>query len=144
MPCDFISWIEKDGHLFYIDNASLRDRFVRKKMIGSKDTDVIGHGFLRHVYNIEGGRNFEVREFWKTKKLPKEIADKMKDFDNNFKEVFTYFNNADFRCIIRYAPEKYKKLAWNMFVKNTPSRNDLLYVIEHGNDKYKELARRKL
>ena len=68
--CELISWIEKDDKNFFVTGKDLRDSYIKKLMDGTKD--VLGHGFCRKVYGVEGGKDVENRDFWDGN-LPEEI-----------------------------------------------------------------------
>jgi hypothetical protein len=142
--CEFISWIEKDGLILYLTDAEI---FGKDKSLleGCKDNDFLGHGAIRNFYNIEGGLEREVRDFWNENILPKEIADKVQEFDKYWGKTFeNYFQNDDLRYLIEYAPETYKPKACEQLLKQGPTNYDLRYLIEYAPETYKPKAWQQL
>ena len=146
--CDFISWLEDSkGVLHYLtDKECFIDGVLSPILEGCKDNDIIGHGAIEKFYGIKG-KHVEIREFWKLEKLPTEIADLVRtpeEFLKNFGKMFNYFQADDLRYVIRYAPESYKELAWNMLIKQGQTNDDLAYIIEYAPKPYQELACKQL
>ena len=143
--CRIISWIEVEGKNLYMDNESLRDAYAREliKETG-RNSDVVGHGFIRKYYNIpeEKGKEFEVNDFWNYEKLPEEIANKFRN--NEMDELFKYISNDDLSYIVCYATDTYKEKAWKLLLKNNPSNDDLSYIVYWATDTYMEKARLEL
>ncbi len=114
--CDFISWIKKDGAIFYLTDKEVFSEEGEKKLKGCLHNDFIGHGAIREFWHIKGGTDHEVRDFWNTEKLPKELAEKLKSiesFDAHWSRMLKegYFQNDDLRYIIEYAPDTWKERA---------------------------------
>ena len=82
--CEFKSWIEKDGKILHLTDLDLRDKVIKERLKDCKDNDILGHGAIRKAYNITGGKDYEVKDFWNTKKLPIEIAKTIKEFNKSF------------------------------------------------------------
>ncbi len=113
--CEFISWIEvtRDGkkEILYLDDQLLGEKRTKEILDGSKDNDFLGHHAIRAVWSLKNGegQEGEVKDFWKTKKLPKVLQEKLKDF-SSLKRHFSKMleNHAqpdDLEYILTKAPE---------------------------------------
>ncbi len=141
--CDFVSWIEKNGSLFYLTDAEIFSREGRKRLKGCKDNDVLGHGAIRQFFAISGGTDNENRYFWDSTGLPGEIAKKIKDFDAYWGKTFSqgnFMNDDLFFIIEEYAPDEWKAKAWEQLLKQKPSNSDLCNIIEDAPDEWKAKA----
>ena len=81
--CEFISWIELDEKVFFLENADLDTKEGREliKYLGDKvEEDLPGHGAIRHYYPElkEKGINKECTDFSSPKNFPKEIVSAIK------------------------------------------------------------------
>ena len=147
--CDFISWVEKDGKLYYLTDAEVFSPKGRKRLQGCRDNDFIGHGAIRKFFGIGNVRGVdrEERRFWDGAFIPKEIAAKIKNFDAYWGQMFScgkYFMNDDLRYIICDAPPKWKVEAWEQLLKQKPSNDDLYRIICNAPPKWKVEARAEL
>ena len=100
--CDLISYVEKEGKYFFITGKDLRDKHIKKFLDGTKD--VIGHGFVRKVYNIKGGTDRENRDFWNG-----DLPDEIKQAWNagEFDGLLEYLDSNDMEYIVQNAPVEY-------------------------------------
>ena len=150
--CNFISWIEKDNHLYYLTDAKVFSKEGRRLQKQCQDNDILGHGAIRQYFAdldnkpMTGGRNCEVNDFWNLKKLPAELASKVADFDQHWGRMFSsgMFPNHMLASIIRTAPEEYADLAWKQLLKQKPSNYDLRCVIYNASEKYAAKAQKVL
>ena len=78
--CEFISWIEKDGEVLFLDDDALKDNHIRKNLKGCQDNDFIGHTAIRKAYDFKGGKQGENQDFWNG-----DLPQKIKDSWNNGK-----------------------------------------------------------
>ena len=82
--CEFVSWKEYNGKLYYLDNDKLntKDGWALIKFLKDKKSlcDLCGHGAIERYYpEIAGkGVNKEVTDFSTPKKFPLEISEKIK------------------------------------------------------------------
>ena len=92
--CNFISWVEYNNELFYLDNEKLDTKEGRKLLKYYEDNnsmdDVDGHGAIRRYYpELENrGEDIECEDFSSPDNFPKEISDKIKK---------GWFSNIQFR-----------------------------------------------
>ncbi|MFH1047311.1 MAG: hypothetical protein V1738_03325 [Patescibacteria group bacterium] len=129
--CDFVSWIEKDGKIFY-----LTDREVfgprGKELFGGDPTgqgnDPLGHGAIRAFYEFEGGENREERDFWKEGVLPDELADIMVN------EVNQYISGVD----------KFKRYWGRMLEGKVFQCDDLMYIYSNAPEGWRSMALEQL
>lgn len=131
--CDFISWIEKDGKLYYLTDAEIFSPKGKKKLAGCSGNDFIGHGAIRRYFGLNGGHDKEVRSFWDVSRLPTELAAKIKDFDVYWAETFkTYLYCNDYCRIIRNAPAKWARQALNALKKSRRrfTKSDIGYYLK--------------
>lgn len=110
--CEFLSWITYNEVVLHLDSATLEETRTKKLFReGCKDNDLLGHGAIRAVYDLQlgQGKEGELQNFWLTNQLPKVIQKKLHDFEsfkNNFGRMVT--NNAqvdDLEYIIENSPE---------------------------------------
>ena len=79
--CEFLSWIEKDGNVYYL---TYRDIYNTKRGKELRDycknkDDYIGHGAIRHYYdNFVGGKKRECTDFSTPNRFPTEIVSAVK------------------------------------------------------------------
>ena len=82
--CEFVSWKEYDGKLYYLDNDKLNTKDGRALIKFLKDEnslcDLCGHGAIERYYpEIAGkGHNKEVTNFSSPDNFPLEISKKIK------------------------------------------------------------------
>ena len=76
--CDFISWIEREGHIYLFTNKELNTKEGRKIQKGLKDNDVRGHGVIREYWGLKDGVNKECEDFSTPDNFPKEIVKAVK------------------------------------------------------------------
>ena len=118
--CEFISWIEVERNgkkeILYLDDQLLSEKRTRELLKGSKDNDFLGHHAIRAAWNLKDdeGKQGEVRDFWNTQKLPKELRAKLRDFptfQKNFGKMFeSYAQPDDLSYVVKNAPGSWKKL----------------------------------
>ena len=79
--CEFISWIEKDGQVYYLTYRDIYHTRRGKELrdyCKSKD-DLIGHGAIRFYYdNFVGGEDKECTDFSTPDNFPPEIVEDIK------------------------------------------------------------------
>ena len=78
--CDFVSWIEYDGRLYYLTKKALGDKKGKAIYKDIKD-DICGHGAIRRYYDIPDGKgsNLERTNFLTSDNFPVEIAKTIKN-----------------------------------------------------------------
>jgi len=139
--CDFISYVQKGNQLFYLTDEEIFSKEGRDKLSGCQDNDFISHGAIRKFFGIRGGEDHEVKDFWNTNKLPKELVDKIANFDLYWSRTFKrYFMNDDLRYIISKAPETWKSKASEQLLTQTPSNDDLKDIVRNSAKEYKAKA----
>jgi len=136
--CEFLSWIEHEGTLLYMDNKTLRDSYTRKIVRTARHNDVLGHGFIREVYDltVHEGVEHENRDIWDTKRYPEEIREKLEA--GEFSELWQYLQSDDLRYIIKEGPESYKEKAWSLYDKEY--RSGLCAIVNSHAGKYSREA----
>jgi len=73
--CQFISWIEKDGRLWYLTSTDLSSKRGKEtRDYCGTPTDYPGHGAIRHFYGLKGGVNREQADFSSPANFPPQIA----------------------------------------------------------------------
>ena len=75
--CNFISWIEHGGRIYFLQSKDLNGKVFAKfkrENAGWKD-DIVGHGAIRFFYPELGnaGKNRECGDFSKSSNFPAEI-----------------------------------------------------------------------
>lgn len=133
--CNFISWrkITKNGKtwIWYLDDKEVFSERTKELTRGSKDNDLLGHHAIDEVYSLDPneGEQGELRDFWETSRLPKELQAKLEDFqsfEQNFgRMVETYAQRDDLEYIIRNAPDNKKWKGLKEFC-----RKPLLKILE--------------
>ena len=106
--CEFISWVELDDEVLYLDDEDVFSKFGKEIFKDCKDNDILGHGAIRKYYNIPDNKGIgrEVKDFWNVKKLPEILQSKVEKFPGDWKEIFTkYFQNDDLCYLVAYAPD---------------------------------------
>jgi len=81
--CNFVSWIEHEKHVYFLDDDKLNTKSGRAliKYLGTKyREDIPGHGAIRHYYPElkNQGINKECEDFSTPKKFPKQIVSAIK------------------------------------------------------------------
>jgi hypothetical protein len=76
--CNFISWIEREGRIYFLQNKDLKGKKFNefKKMNGDQwQKDIVGHGAIRHFYPELGsaGKIVENEDFTKPSNFPEVI-----------------------------------------------------------------------
>jgi hypothetical protein len=139
--CEFISWYESGMKLYYLTDAEVFSEEGKLKLTGCKDNDILGHGAIKKFYEGMDGVQYEERDFWNDT-LPKELADKVKEFDKHWGRMWTegYFQNDDLCYIIEYAPDEWAAKAWKQLLKQNPSNYYLRYIVAYAPDKWKAKA----
>jgi hypothetical protein len=141
--CDFVSWIDIKGMIYFLTDAEIFSDLGREKLSGCKDNDFLGHGAIRRFYDLKDkGVDRENKNFWEeVSNIPEIIRSKLQNFDHNWGKTFEeYFQNDDLRYIIEYAPDEWKSKAWEQLLKQSPSNSDLRYIIEYAPDEWKKKA----
>lgn len=126
-----LSWIEKDGALFYITDKEYTSKEWKNKMVMLLHNDAVGHGATRQFYQFGGGNGYEVRDFWILSKLPTELQQKVIHFEDNFKILFqNCMTKDDLKIIILNASVKWRTMAWNQLKKQKPTKEELIYLLD--------------
>ena len=129
--CQPISWIEKQGHIFFLTSKDLRGKtFAEFKKYNSYwAEDILGHGAIKYFYpESKGGTNFEVNDLTKPKAFPEEIVIAMKK--GLFRGLF-----ADEKLLLKRALAEYKKIEQGAYAecKKIEQGADAEYIkIEQG------------
>lgn len=77
--CDFVSWIEKDGTLWYLTTADIQSKRGKELMDYTQNRDDLkGHGAIRWFYDLKGGIEKECIGFSSPGNFPAEIAEAIK------------------------------------------------------------------
>ena len=81
--CEFVSWIEHDDQIYYLNDNCLRDKKGRelKKYLGNRyKYDVRGHGAIRYYYDIKNNTGID-KEYTGNDRdqYPKEIIEDIKN-----------------------------------------------------------------
>ena len=137
--CEFVSWIEHDGELFYLDNDKLDTKDGRALVKYLKDNnslkDMCGHGAIRRYYpELKGrGSDREVVDFSSPDNFPPEIAKKIKQgkmseviFENIPLGLLNDLGVKEYQKIEQQALAEYQKIEqpafWEIF-KDKKYRN---------------------
>ena len=78
--CHFLSWIVKGKEVYFLtasDIESKRGRELREYC--QNDSDLKGHGAIRHFYSLTGGKDFERKDFSTPKGFPAQIISAIKN-----------------------------------------------------------------
>ena len=77
--CDFISWKEVNGKILFLTDKEVFSSKGIEMSQNARHNDFIGHGAINEYFGINRGMGTEreLRNFWDTDKLPKEIAEKL-------------------------------------------------------------------
>jgi hypothetical protein len=78
---EFLSWIQKDGHIYTITDTELgssRGVSLRKQYRGH---NLFSVQFLRQYYGLIGGKAFCAPEFWKIAELPPTLVFMVANFE---------------------------------------------------------------
>ena len=147
--CEFISWYEYKGKLYYLTDEKVFSHEGIKILKNCMDNDLIGHGAIRLFFkktegiDVGRGQKHEVTDFWITKNLPPEIAQKIREFDLHWGRMFAsgkYFMEDDLSRIIRFATPRWQKKAWDQLLKQNPSESSLYDIIFDATPEFKEKA----
>ena len=78
--CDFVSWIEYEGHSYFLTNADLKTKEGKKLLAPNVADDICGHGAIRAYYPElkNRGSNKECVDFSSPKNFPADIAKAIK------------------------------------------------------------------
>ena len=74
--CDFVSWIEKDNEIYFMDNRALAK--YRREHPGVSEIDTRGHYTIKEYFGISGGLNHECMDFTKPGNFHPKIAQAIK------------------------------------------------------------------
>ena len=126
--CEFLSWIEKDGKVFYLTPKQVFTTTRGKALqefCGSPD-DYVGHGAIGHYYHIALGdeENKECRDFSTPGNFPLEIASAIKDGE------FRGFNVQPEDLLTHEIAKAYREQRDNCFW-------DLFAIAENRNPKWR-------
>ncbi len=102
--CELISWIEKQGQIFFLTSAEVHSRFGRIQLKGCQGNDFLGHGAIRQYHGIVKGKNYENKNFWDGK-LPSEIKQAW-NF-GSFDGMLKYLQRDDLEYLVQNAPKDF-------------------------------------
>ena len=149
--CEFISWIEveRDGekHILYLTDQDAFSHYGRKKLEGCQDNDFLGHGAIRKFFGLasDEGINHEYQDFWNKKKLPKEIAEKIKNFNKHWGKMWgRCFQEDDLCYIVEYGNSYWKAKARKQLMKQKPDHDHLRHIIQYGTRPWKAKAAKQI
>ena len=125
--CDFISWIEKDGKVYFLSSNELNTKEGRalERYLGSHyKEDIKGHGAIRHYWGLKDGVNKECTDFSTPKNFPPEIVKAIKlgqmiDIGFNL-SLLNLSGQKEYKKIEQPALAEYKKIeqsAWAEYEK---------------------------
>ena len=79
--CEFVSWIEYEGHEYFLKNSDLETKEGRRLLKSDVRDDLCGHGAIRSYYPElkDKGLNKECTDFSSQKNFPKAIAKSIKN-----------------------------------------------------------------
>ena len=78
--CHFISWIELNKEIYFLDDLKLNTKEGRKLLNAEYKDDILGHGAIRHYYPELGdrGKDYECEYFSSPDNFPGEIVEAIK------------------------------------------------------------------
>jgi hypothetical protein len=107
--CDFISWIEKDGKIYYLDKHCLltkEGKELRKYLGDHFENDIKGHGAIDRYWGLKGkGVHKECTDFSTPENFPKVIVDALLNGD-----LIGIGIPYTFQVLNKSAYDKYKKV----------------------------------
>ena len=139
--CDFLSWTEYKGKLFYLTNFELNTRDgknLRKKLGKNFNEEIKGHGAIKEYFGLPHGRckDFECTDFSSSINFPPEIAERLKQ--GLFSQIG---KNTD--LLTQPALDEYKKItqpAWNEYKKITqPALDEYKKITQPAWNKYEKI-----
>jgi len=85
--CKFVSWIEKDGVLWYLTDKDIQSKRGKEyRDYNPCRDDDRGHGAIRWFYDLKGGKERECFDFSTPSNFPSEIVEAIKQ--GNFSRWF--------------------------------------------------------
>ena len=124
--CHFISWIDLNGEIFFLDDIKLNTKEGRELLKDEFKDDILGHGAIRHYYPELGsrGKDCECVDFSSPKNFPAEIVKAVKrglfQVFNVCPDILTSPALAEFIKISDTALAEYNKIsdpAWAEYKK---------------------------
>jgi len=124
--CQFISWIEYEDEVLFLDDTKLSTRDGRKLLKPEFVADLKGHGAIRHYYPELKGRGVdrECSDFSTPNNFPKEIVNRINKGQMSrigvCPKILTPSVRKKYDKIIQVASKKYNKLeqaAWKEYDK---------------------------
>ena len=111
--CEFISWIEFQGSVYFLDDTKLRAEKGQKLLSQCTNDDIIGHGAIMEYFGLtrHQGIHKECTYFSDPKNFPEEIVEAIK------MGLFRNFGICQ-AILTQSAQEKYNKIeqpAWENF-----------------------------
>jgi len=128
--CNFISWIEHKGNVYFLDDSKLNTRQGKELLRPEYISDLSGHGAIRHFYSELGdkGINRECENFTTPNNFPPVIVSAIKKGKFiNFGiclNILTQPARAEYEKIEQPARAEYEKIkqpAWAEYEKITQS-----------------------
>jgi hypothetical protein len=147
----FLSWIEKDGQLFFLTDREVfspRGRKIFGKNPLEKGNELLGQAAIRRYYGngngwMRGGVTRGVWDFWKEGVLPPKLVALVADFDCYWGWMWDggAFQEDDFRYIFRHAPDEWRGRACEKLLGlEDVSSQSLRCIIERALDPQRERA----
>jgi hypothetical protein len=121
--CEFISYIEYNGEIFFLDDNKLNTKEGRELLKPDFKDDILGHGAIRHYYTELGTRGVyhECEDFSHPENFPPQIVSAIKKgLFVNFGICPQILNNpswAEYKKIQGIALAEYKKIIGIAFWK---------------------------
>jgi hypothetical protein len=126
--CEFISWIELDGHEYFLTNADLETKAGKKLLLSDVKDDLCGHGAILSYYPELNGKGLkkECEDFSSQKNFPKSIAKAIKNGELSrigiCLDVLTETAWAEYNKIKETALAEYNKIKEPAWLNTTRSR----------------------
>ena len=124
--CNFVSWKEYKGNVYFLTNADLETKEGKKLLQKEYRDDLQGHGAIEHYYPELAGKgiNKECEDFSSPDNFPKEIAKALIEGKmSNIGITLDILNNRgrkEYLKIIQSAWNEYQKIeqsAWKKYKK---------------------------
>jgi len=144
--CEFVSWIEFEGSIYFLMNADIETKEGKELLKPEYIADLCGHGAIRHYYPelIGKGNDKEFSDFSSQKNFPSEIALAIKQGKMSNIGVCPDVLNKEglkkYVAIQKPAWEKYvaiEKPAWEKYEAiEKPARGKYVAIQKPAREKY--------